>query len=264
VAVAPIRTRAKSAARRVLGAAGVEMRRRGGVRREPEEVLSHVARLGFEPATVVDVGVAYGTPELYEAFPRARLLMVEPLAEYEHALGEIARSRPGAEYVLAAAGAEPGRTVMNVHRAPALSSTLGHWRGQPRDGNEREVPVVRVDDLRDERGLPGPYVVKVDVEGGELGVLDGARHVLEETELVLLEVQLFEFLPGAPQLHDVVAYMKNRGFVVYDMFGGHLRPLDGALAMVNVAFVREDGRFRGSHEFATEEQAERMYRSWGY
>jgi FkbM family methyltransferase len=262
--VAPIRTRAKGAVRRVLDSAGVEVRRRGGVRRTAEEVLAHVRRLGFEPATVIDVGVAYGTPELYDAFPRARLVMVEPLVEYEHALGELARSRPGAEYVLAAAGREPGTARINVHRAPALSSTLGHWKGQPGDGTAREVPVVRLDDLREERGLAPPYVVKVDVEGAELAVLDGAARVLEETELVLLEVQLFEFLPGAPQLHDVVRYMADRGFAVYDMFGGHLRPLDGALAMVNVAFVRADGRFRTSHAFATEDQADEMYRGWGY
>lgn len=262
--MAPIRTRAKGAVRRVLESAGVEVRRRGGVRRTAGEVLGHVRRLGLEPGAIVDVGVAYGTPELYEAFPRARLLMVEPLAEYEQSLGEIARSRPGAEYVLAAAGREPGTARINVHRAPALSSTLGHWKGQPEDGTAREVPAVRIDDLLAERDLPAPYVVKVDVEGAELAVLDGASRTLEQTELVLLEVQLFEFLPGAPQLHEVVAYMAERGFAAYDLFGGHLRPLDGALAMVNVAFVRADGRFRASHEFATAGQADAMYRSWGY
>jgi hypothetical protein len=58
--------------------------------------------------------------------------------------------------------------------------------------------------------------------------------------------------------------MKERGFVVYDFYGGHLRLLDGALAMVNMAFVREDGAFRASHEFASEEQAREMYEGWGF
>ncbi len=31
---------------------------------------------------------------------------------------------------------------------------------------------------------------------------------------MLLEVSLFEFVPGAPQLHDVVAWMHAHGFVV--------------------------------------------------
>jgi FkbM family methyltransferase len=255
--------RLKAAARRALRSRGIEVRRRGGVRREPEEVLDHVKRLGFEPATVIDVGVAYGTPELYEAFPSAHFLLVEPLDEYAEALGLIAQ-RIRADVVRAAAGPAPGTTSINVHRAPALSSTLGHWKGQPTDGSSREVPVVRIDDLVAERELDGPFLVKVDAEGAELDVLRGAEQTLERSELVLLEVSLFEFLPGAAQLHDVVAFMKERGFVAYDLYGGHLRPVDGALAMMNVAFVREDGPFRRTHDYATADQADRMYKSWGY
>jgi FkbM family methyltransferase len=255
--------RLKAAARRALRSRGIEVRRRGGVRREPEEVLDHVRRLGFEPATVVDVGVAYGTPELYDAFPNARFLLVEPLEEYAEALGLIAQ-RMRADVVKAAAGAQPGTTSNNVHRAPALSSTLGHWKGQPTDGSAREVPVVRIDDVVADFELDGPFLVKVDAEGAELNVLRGAEETLQRTELVILEVSLFEFLPGAAQLHEVIAFMKERGFVAYDLYGGHLRPIDGALAMMNVAFVKEDGQFRRTHAYATRDQAERMYRSWGY
>jgi FkbM family methyltransferase len=234
------------------------------VRRSAEEVLDHAVALGFRPGTVVDVGVAYGTPELYEAFPGARHLLIEPLAEYQEALGLIA-GRHGAEVVLAAAGPEPGTVTINVHRAPALSSTLGAWRGgDARDSTPREVPVVRVDDVVNERSLPGPYLLKVDVEGGELRVLDGAQRVLDEAELVMLEVSLFELVPGAPLLHDVIAYMRERGFVVYELYGGHVRPLDGALAMINLAFVRDDGPFRRDQSYATSDQFERLLSGWGY
>lgn len=243
---------------------GIELRRRGGgVRRTVHELMDHVNRLGFRPGTVIDVGVAYGTPELYEAFPGARHLLIEPLAEYEEALGQIAREHR-AEFVLAAAGAERGITTINVHRAPALSSTLGEWRGADAGGTAREVPVVRVDDVVAERDLPGPYVLKVDVEGGELGVLAGAPRVLEQAELVLLETYLFEMLPGAPLLHDVAAHMAERGFVIYELYGGDVRPLDGALALINVAFVRRDGFFRTDQSYATAEQFERLVESWGY
>jgi FkbM family methyltransferase len=258
--------RLKNAAKRLAQRAGIEVHRRGGggPRRTPEAVLDHVKTLGFEPATVIDVGVAYGTPELYDAFPAARFLLVDPLEEYAPAIDEIVARLGSAEWVRAAAGASPGEIAINVNRAPALSSTLGHWKGQDDGGRPRTVPVVRIDDLVAERSLPSPYLVKVDVEGAELRVLEGASTVLEQTDLVLLEVNLFQFLPDQPQLHDVVAFMKERGFVTYDFYAGHLRLLDGALAMVNMAFVREDGRFRESHEFATEEQAREMYEGWGF
>ena len=226
-------------------------------------VLDNLKRLGLEPGTVVDVGVGYGTEELWEAFPRARLLMVEPIPDrFGGAALEAVRRRDGAELVEAAAGATAGEATITVHRAPEMSSVLGAWTGD-RDGEARTVPVVRLDDAVDERSLPGPYVLKVDVEGAELAVLDGAAALLEETEVVLLEVRLFELVPGAAQLHDVIPYMKERGFVAYDLFGGALRLSDGALAVTNIAFVREDGRFRRDQAFGTPEQVDRMARELG-
>lgn len=220
-------------------------------------VLDNMKRLGLDPATVVDVGVGYGTPELWEAFPDARLLLVEPIPDR---FGGALPQR--AELVTAAAGANAGSTAITVHRAPEMSSVLGPWTGD-RDGERREVPVVRLDDELRARGLPGPYLLKVDVEGAELDVLDGAAETLAETEAVLLEVRLFELVPGAAQLHDVVPYMKERGFVAYDLFGGAIRLSDGALAVTNLAFVREDGRFRRDHAFGTPEQVDRMARELG-
>ena len=226
-------------------------------------VLDQVRRLGLEPGTVIDVGVGYGTEELWEAFPRARLMLVEPIPDrFGGAAWERVRARDGVEIVAAAAGESAGTTAITVHRAPEMSSVLGAWTGD-RGGEEREVPVVRVDEVVRERSLPGPYVLKVDVEGAELAVIEGAAALLEAIELVLLEVRLFELVPGAAQLHDVIPFMKERGFVAYDLFGGALRLSDGALAVANIAFVREDGRFRRDHAFGTPEQVDRMARELG-
>jgi FkbM family methyltransferase len=257
-------TSARALAERLLARRGLEIRRAGkGPRRTLGEVLAHLTGLGLRPGAVIDVGVGYGTPELYAPFPTARHLLVEPLREYEPQLRPVAE-RIGAAVVYAAAGAEPGETTIHVHRAPTLSSIHDAGRGDAAATVARTVPVVRVDELVRERGLPGPYVLKVDVEGAELEVVAGAEGLLGQTELVLLETSLFRHLGENPELADVVAAMGERGFAPYDIYGGHLRPSDGALAQVDVAFVREDGRFRRDHAYATPEQAERLYASWGF
>jgi FkbM family methyltransferase len=258
------RAAARDAIKGLLARTGFEVRRRGaGPRRTLSEVLEHVRGQGFAPATVIDVGVATGTPELYAAFPAARLLLVEPLREYGPALQEL-RVRRGAEVAQVAAGAEAGELELTVHRVLACSSVIGERAGDEADVTRRVVPVARVDALVSERGLPGPYVLKVDVEGFELDVLAGAEAILPQTELVLLEVSLFRLNGANPQLADVVCAMRDRGYVVYDIYNGHLRPLDGALAQVDLACVRDDGRFRRSHDYATPEQADRLYAGWGF
>lgn len=238
---------------KMLAPWGFQISRRSTTRKTMAEALQHVARIGFIPQTVIDVGVAYGTVELYEAFPHARHLLVEPLAEYQGVLDAIA-GKYNAEYVLAAASASPGTTVIHVHPELSGSSIYREAEGGHVDGIPREVPLVTLDDLCRERGLRGPYLIKADVQGAELQILEGAKKILEETELVLLEVSLFQFFLNGPQFHDVVSNMKDHGFVVYDIFGGHCRPFDNALAQVDVAFVKEHGRFRQSHCYATREQ----------
>jgi FkbM family methyltransferase len=260
---ASLRRRLESRAKAILARRGLELRRtKRGMRWTLPAVVAHYRRLGLDPATVIDVGVAAGTPELYRAFPAARLLLIEPLEEWQATL-EQALAKRDVEVVTAAAGAEPGEVEITVHRVLACSSMLGARRGDDADTQRRVVPRVRLDDVARERDLPGPFVVKVDVEGGELQVLDGARTILREAELVLLEVSLFELVPGTPLLHDVVGWMHEHGFVVADVYNGHNRPLDGALAQLDIAFVQRDGKFRSNHAYATPEQADALYRSWG-
>lgn len=247
----------KKVVKKTFNVCGFEIRRTDTVGRTLAEVLDDISRLGFSPQTVIDVGVASGTFELYDAFPNARHLLIEPLEEFRPALEEITRQF-NAEYVIAAASDKSGRIVINVHPTLEGSSILKEVEGSHVDGVERVVPAVTIDDLCNERNLREPYLVKVDVQGAELKVLNGGKKTLKETDLVILEVHFFQFFVNGPQFHDVVGYMKDRGFVVYDCFGGYYRPLDGALAAMDIAFVKENGQFRMQHFFATQEQRKRM------
>src|SRR3954447_555077 len=261
-----VRQRLAGGARRVLRSAGLEVTRAGGgggPRRTLPQVLGHLRERGVAPATVIDVGVAAGTPELYEAFPGVPLLLVEPLAEHEGHLREIVAARPGSSYALAAGGPEPGELEIAVHRVLACSSVLGDRDPGGEPAQRRAVPVVRLDDLVAERGLNAPFVVRVDVEGAELQVLAGARATLAQAQAVLLEVSFFQLVGGGAEVADVIAWMRDAGFSPYDIYHGHLRPLDGALAQVDMAFVPTDGPLRADHRYATPEQADALYRRWG-
>ena len=128
-------------------------------------------------------------------------------------------------------------------------SSLLRERGEHTGIVARVVPMVTIDDLCSERDLAGPCLIKIDVQGGEIEALSGATRILADAEVVILEVSLFQFVEDGPELHDVVSYMKDRGFVAYDLFGGHVRPLDGALAQLDIVFVKEHGRFRQDHAY---------------
>jgi FkbM family methyltransferase len=258
----PIAFSIKHLAVRLFNALGLDVRRlhpatppRAGM----AGGLAQLARLGFQPRTVIDAGVANATPELYSTFPSATILLIEPLVEFEPFLRQIC-STYKAQYVLAAAGSAPGSATFHVHADKFSSSLLQEVEGPGVDGAPRTVPVVSIDQQCAEKNLSGPFLIKLDVQGAELQVLAGAARTLRETEAVILEVTLFGTMIGGPQFYDVVHFMKQSGFVAYDIFAVNYRPLDGALAQVDMIFVREDGFFRQSHAFATPEQRQEQLR----
>lgn len=200
-----------------------------------EATLAGLARRGFHPASVIDVGAAAGlwTELALRHWPDARYLLVEPLHERRAVLDALAGAHPNVRYELAAAGAAAGRLSINV--APDLFGTSFLYEGV----EAREVPVVTVDGLVGEGKLAPPNFIKLDVQGYELDVLAGAARAMESCELILMEVRLFRGRPGMPMLHEAIAWMVERGFRPYELVDVLRRPLDGAMAQCDVLFARE-------------------------
>ncbi len=253
----------KTFVQRMLARAGFELRRiapGSGTSVHRDSVL-HVLELahtmGFVPRTVIDVGAAHGsfTRLCQTVFPDARYLLIEPLEEYRPLLELVKQSSGSIDYVMGAASAHEGEIAINVH-ADLFGSSLYREveTGTGVNGVMRAVPGVTLDRLVREAGMAGPVLLKVDVQGAELDVLDGAERTLSDSELVVLEVSFFKFFQDGPECADIIAYMKTRGFVPYDIVGRQYRPLDEALSQADITFVKEHGLFRRHHFYATAAQ----------
>ncbi len=216
--------------------------------------LQQARQNGLRPKTIIDVGAASGTLALYEVFPEARHILIEPLEEYIPHLTSLVDKLDRAEYIIAAATATPGDVIINVHADLVGSSLYKEDEDSDVNGVERTIPAMTLDNICSERGTERPYLIKIDTQGSELEVLKGAHTVLKDTEFVIIEVSLFEFFKGGPQVYDCMTFMKEWGFVAYDIFNLQYRLLDGAMSQVDIAFVREQSNLRRYHFYATREQ----------
>jgi FkbM family methyltransferase len=208
----------------------------------------HVRALGFYPKTIFDIGVFQGTYELYNTWPDARLILVDPLKESEAAMKYIcAHRRAPASYILAAAGNRDGETRFHSFTDMAASSMVS-------GSGEQVVPMYTLDSLDTMFKGVSPYLLKIDVQGAEALVLSGASTVLPLCEVVMLETALFDFERTGITLPEMMALMKSKGFVPFDIYDGLCRSLDGSLGLIDIAFVKADGRFRQSHLWGTERQ----------
>ena len=65
-------------------------------------------------------------------------------------------------------------------------------------------------------------LVKIDVQGAELDIINGGTKFLQSNDLLLIEVSLIEYNQGAPLATDVVKRLENLGFYILDCIDDHI------------------------------------------
>lgn len=224
-------------------------------RRTMEESLLHLKQLGYQPKLIIDIGAASGTIPILNTFPAARHLLIEPLIEFEPTLTKLKESY-NLDFLIAAVAIGTQEMSINVHKDLYGSSLLKEEDGSIADGVTRQVRVIALNEVPAHFNINvyEDTLIKVDVQGAELDVLKSGEDLLTKAAAVIIECSFFKFLKHSNDITDVIKYMQQHGFVMYDMFDFHNRPLDNALGQVDILFVKEGGMFRKSHNWATSEQ----------
>jgi hypothetical protein len=102
--------------------------------------------------------------------------------------------------------------------------------------------------------LEHPVFLKIDTQGAEIEVLKGLGSRIGEIDLMILETTMMPMRHGIPQFADIVRFCDEAGFAVYDVLEGHMRALDGALAQIDLAFVRKDSALRSQSAYFNPDQ----------
>ena len=170
------------------------------------EVLCSYLRPGD---CALDVGANLGTLTLAMARavgPGGRVIALEPQAMIHHCLTQTVRdsATPWVDARRQAAGAVAGSARMGRSNAAHAENFGG--RGLVESGDAEEVEMIRLDDLK----LDACRLIKIDVEGLELQVLQGASKLLTDQRPVLC-VECDR--PGTTE--SLAAFLRGFGYRVY-------------------------------------------------
>jgi len=223
----------KSAVQSAFRAAGYRIERN-----HPRGLDAFFAMLitrGFAPRHIIDVGANHGgwTRAALKYFPDAYYTMIEPQADLRNDVAHLLNSK--IRWINAGASDAPGTLPFQIAAHDYRSSFLVNG------GPYIEVPVITLNDLIRDGVAPFPDMVKIDAEGFDLKVLDGASNLLGKTEIFLVEATICA--RGRDNtLRRVVNYMSDRGYDPIDLTDLNRTIEQKLLWVCELAFLRTESK----------------------
>lgn len=240
-----VRHRLKEFIRRLLSMAGYEIHQ-PGFAPSWSYSFNQLRTKGFHPKTVIDIGVAEGTPDLYCAFPHAQYILVDPTRESLPHMKAIA-TRLKAQILNIALGETETDIEMTIRTDDIGGSSFFEEIGPLGPTTLYRVPVRRFDQV-----IPGferPALCKIDVQGAEIMLLRGMGSRIQEIDAFVIECSVIATVKGGPEVAKIFAFFFEQGFVLYDVLSTTRRPLDHALAQMDLLFVKDGSTFRADRRW---------------
>jgi len=217
--------------------------RRGALNRFSaiEEMLGVLRDRGLSPTRIVDGGANIGdfARKAKACFPAAKIDLIEPQPACH---GELLRLQATPNYEFhpqALVGPTHTARTISLRVSPGEVTTGAHISPQPGE-NTVDVPAATLDEILDGKiGDQERIFIKLDLQGYEMEALSGSETTLRRTEVILTEVSFFA-QAYEPPIAELVAFLHERGFDLYDIAALGQRARDGRARQGDFLFVRRD------------------------
>jgi FkbM family methyltransferase len=237
----------KAAARRILRATGLEVRRAKNANIEPL-ILKRLLN-STDAKFILDVGANLGQfgDEVFRGGFKGTVVSFEAIPSVHSKLQQHASRRRGS-WVIApcmALGSRRGQIEINIAGNKVSSSILpmtrAHQEAAPQSTyvDKLLIEMTTLDDIVPSL-IPGrgAILLKVDTQGYEMEVLKGAAVTLRRTVALQLELSLTELYEGAPTMTEMISFVQEQGFELFSLVPGFWDRQTGRLLQMDGFFVR--------------------------
>lgn len=210
-----------------------------GFRRSVTDFISH-----RNIDMVLDVGANVGqfATELRNNGYTGQIRSFEPLSSVFPILSAAAEGDDQWQVYNFALGAVSGQSTINVSESTVFSSLLpvssaaAAYADTAVSNHTETIEVRTLDEVLP--AVTGNVLLKIDTQGFEKQVLEGAQKTLSKMKGVLMELPIIHLYKGNWQFHEAVAYMAAAGFVPAQIHPVNFHWID------NVSLVEVDCLFR--------------------
>lgn len=217
--------------------------------RDQQRLIRTIEHHGIQ--VVFDVGANVGqyAGKLRRLGFGGKIVSFEPLAETHQILARASQSDPS--WIVAPAmalGGTDGSVTINRSAESDMSSALdfnlemaelldsSHFVAQ------ESVRQRRLDGLLGDYAEPGEKaMLKIDTQGSEQAVLEGAAGVLDRIALIQIELSIFEIYEGEAGYRDMIDHLGALGFEPVLFIPGYFNDRTARMLQMDGVFARRDG-----------------------
>lgn len=191
----------------------------------------------INPKRVVDIGAHVGefTKQIYYKFPTCEIKMVEANPNCEPYLRLL-----GKPYDIVALSHKEGYAQLFIEKINNIGTGASLYKESTEWYSEGKYDTVTVPtatlDSKNYFENQTIDLVKLDVQGAELDILNGGEKTLERTQFALIETSLVEYNQGAPMIDKIVDKMKEYKFNIVDIIEYHM--YNGLIFQLDILFKR--------------------------
>lgn len=174
------------------------------------EYLKSLKKEGFNPSVIYDIGssVRHWQRIANDIWPDAKIYLFDAYEPYEFLYKDF-------EYHIGVLSDTDNR-IVNFYQSGIHVGGNSYYKEQDNvvfpDHAYVEKKAMTLDTIVATRGFPKPDFVKMDVQGAELDIFNGAQETLKNTKYMVLEAQHVDYNRDAPKYETVISEVENKGW----------------------------------------------------
>jgi FkbM family methyltransferase len=195
---------------------------RNGELRWLREALSQLP----EPV-VFDVGAntGYWSQAVVEINPQSHVHAFEPMPDTYQALSQRFAHHQRVHTVMTGLSSAPAKLEMQVFKDASSHNSL-HGRPDRTADQTIQIELTTLDDYCAQHGIERIHFLKIDTEGHEVAVLQGAVHMLTRRAIDAIQFEYASnYILARTYLKDVFDLLQPHGYRIYRIMPQELQPV---------------------------------------
>jgi len=198
----------------------------------------------FSPKCIYDIGAHKGTWtfECMNNFPNANYILFEPQPNLRPEIEMQLKGKNNYTLFSVGVGNNDGHLLFTYQdRDDSCTFNMSESEANKKGFKQLKTPIVKLDSFIKQENLLKPDILKIDAEGIDLEVLDGAAELLKTSvEVVLVEVGVLNGHFHNNAL-NVLNYMDKANFKLFDITDLNRPFKNNVLWLCEFVFIKKNG-----------------------